>query len=272
MNVDFSKSQTGEGAVPVTQQDATHAVTTTVPMPVAVPRSKPTLSEVILPRINLVHSVGTLKDSFPVGAFVHNQELVLYTPPRINAKTQTVEQAGSPPLIVTFLDVRPVRYFENVKGGGRGMICDTEEQVRNVSGTTNFKEFQLKEKDGMKRFDLGSDCLLAIERPEMAADDGTVFVFAVGDKKYALALYNFKASAFTVIKQTINQWRLIGCLRDGLSTRSVALSSKLKPTPDRSSTYWCPAIVPHKETTPEFREWADSVLQAPQRETDDAGE
>lgn len=269
MEVDFSKSKTGEGAVPVTEQTSS-AVTTTAPMPLTT--RKPTLSEVILPRINLVANTGTLKDSFTPGSFVYNQDLTLYTPPHINAKTQTVERAGSPPLIVTFLQVRTVRFFEKVEGGARGMICDTEDQVRAAGGTTNYKEWELKAKDGMKRFDLGSDCLLAIERPEMAADDGTVFVFPVGDKKYALALYNMKASAFTVLKGTVNQWSLIGCLRDGLSTRSVALSSKLKPSPKGNSTYWCPVIVPHKETTPEFREWAASVLAAPQRETDDAAE
>lgn len=264
--IDFSKSNE-TSAVPVAEQQNT-AVVTTKPLPVALPDRQPTLAEVILPRLNLVHSVGLLKDSFDPGAYVYNQDIVLYSPPIINAKTQTVEQAGTPPLIVTFLDVRPVRYFENVKGGGRGMICDTEDQVRNVGGTTNFKEWELKAKDGMKRFDLGADCLLAIERPEVAADDGTVFTFPVNDTKYALALYNMKASAFTVLKSTVNQWRLIGCLRDGLSTRSVALSSRTKPTPDRSSTYWCPVLVPYQVTTPEFREWAQSVLQAPQRETE----
>lgn len=267
MNIDFS--HTGVGTVPLVEHSEGPQVAGPAGQTQAImPRPRPSLSEIILPRINLVHSVGTLKDSFPVGSFVHNQELVLYTAPQINARTQTVERAGSPPLIVTFLDVRPVRYFENVKGGGRGMICDTEDQVRQVGGTTNFKEWELKAKDGMKRFDFGSDCLLAIERPEMAADDGTVFVFPVGDKKYALALYNMKGSAFTVLKQTVNQWSLIGCLRDGLSTRSVALSAKLKPTPKRDSTYWCPVLVPSKETTPEFRDWAASVIATPTRDSD----
>lgn len=274
MNISFEKTGSNEGSVPVEVElgptgpsggDGNPGVSTQA---IARRDSRPTLAEVILPRLNLVHSVGLLKDSFPSGAYVFNQELILYTPPQINAKTQTVERAGTPPIITTFLDVRPMRFFQNVKGGGRGLICNTEEEVRAAGGTTVYAEWKLKEKDGILRFDPGCDCLLALERPECVADDGTTFVFEVGDKKYALALYNMKGSAFTSLKKSVNTARLLGCLRDGIAVHSWALSARLEPTPDKTSSYWKPVLTPAKKSTPEFLAWAQGVLAAPTRDSD----
>lgn len=274
MNISFEKTGSNEGSVPVEVElgptgpsggDGNPGVSTQA---IARRDSRPTLAEIVIPRLNLVHSVGNMKDSFNPGSWVYNQELVLFTAAQVNVKTQTVERAGTPPLIVTFLDTRPIRFFENVKGGGRGLICNTEEEVRAAGGTTVFSEWQLKSKDGMKRFDYGCDCLLAIERPEGVADDDTAFVFPVEDKKIALAMCNFKGSAFTVLKKSIQTARLLGCLRDGLSVYSWALSSRLEPTPDKSSTYWKPVLTPAKKSSPEFLTWAQGVLAAPTRDSD----
>lgn len=222
------------------------------------------LADVVVPRCHLVHSVGILKDSFQPGSYVYAQSTTLYTPPVINAKAQTIEKPGSPPLNVTFLDIRPKRYFEKVEGGGRGLILDTLEEVAAEGGTTNWKEFELKKKDGIKKFDEAQDCLLAIERPEMVADDDTIFVFDIGGRKYALAMYNFKGSAgFTPLKSTVLTHKLIGCLRDGISKHSYAFSSTLKPTPNGKNTYWCSVLVAQKANSPELLEFAKKVMNAP---------
>lgn len=285
MQIDFSKKADGSGAEPVKPVVQTQTVNTPAGDPVecknthtevaTVPAGGllmgdrlPTFSEIVLPRLNLVHSVGNMKDQFEPGSFVYDQRLVLFMAPVI--KQQKVESAGTPPLIITVLGLRPTRYFENVKGGGRGIICDTEDQVRAEGGTTNYQEWTLKAKDGMKRFDLGVDCLLAIERPECVEDNDTVFTFPVGNQKLALCLYNMKGSAHTILKKTVYTARSIGCLTKGYPSHSWALSSILKPTPDKSSTYWCPALVPHKKSSPEFLEFAASVLNAKQVDTPEA--
>lgn len=279
MQIDFSKNKDGSGAelvkspiievqtVVTPAGDLIACPTTNVPavresLPVGARQS--VLSEIILPRINLVHSVGILKDSFQPGSYVHAQQLTLYTPTTINAKTSTVEKAGSPPLVVTFLDLRPTRFFEKVPGGGRGLICDSLDEVARAGGTTDYKEFKLKEKDGMRRFDYAVDALLAIERPETVEDNDTVFVFEIDSKKYALCLCNFKGAAgYTELKATVQTHKLLGCLRKGLSTYSYALSSRLKPTPDGKSTYWASVLVANKPTTPALQEFVKSVLSAP---------
>jgi len=275
MQIDFSKKNDGSGAEPVTspvidvQTVVTPAAETAASVP-AVRESLPVanrqsmLSEIILPRINLVHSVGLLKDSFQPGSYVHAQQLTIYTPTVINAKTSTIEKAGSKPLIVTFLDLRPTRFFEKVPGGGRGIICDSLDEVARAGGTTDYKEFKLKEKDGMKKFDYAIDCLVAVERPEIVEDNDTVFVFEVDGKKYALCLINMKGAAgYTELKRTVLTDKLLGCLRKGLSSYNYALSSRPKPTPDGKSTYWASVLVPNKPTTPALLEFTKSVQNAP---------
>lgn len=279
-HIDFSKKS--EGSVPVsehapapTQGESNNVGGVGVPATtntgsLFVSDRKPGLTEIRLPRINLVASVGTLKDSFTPGSYVFNQRVTLYTPPLINTKTSTIERAGTPPLNVTYLAFRPMRWAQNVKGGARGLICNSEAEVVKAGGTTNFKEWQLKAKDGMLRFDPLEDCLIAIERPEICEDDDTVFVFPVDGKKYALAIYGMKGSAWTVLKDTVHSDRSIGCLRGGYETHSYALSARLDPTPDKTSTYWKPVLVPNKKNSPAFLEWAKSVLQAPHRDSEAA--
>lgn len=272
MNIDFSKTPDNESQ-PVEQGPTpapASAVATTTPSGGLVLGDKlPTFSEIILPRVNLVASVGGLKDSFIPGSFVYDQRVVLYTPAAVNAKTSKVEREGTPPVVITVLGFRPTRFVQNVKGGSRGIVCNTEAEVTAAGGTLDYREFKLKEKDGMLRFDYLAEALLAIERPESVKDDDTVFIFEADGKKYALALYAMKASAYTVAKRTLFPARSIGCLRAGYPTHSWNLSSVLEPTPDKSSTYWKPVLVPNSKSTPAFLALAASVLSAPTTDSPD---
>lgn len=273
-SINFSKANTP--AVPVTEQppEATQpanentAVATRAPSGLVLGDHLPSFSEIILPRVNLVASVGGLKDTFEPGSYVYDQRVILYTPPRITGGR--VEREGTPPVIVTVLGFRPTRFVENVKGGGRGLICNTEAEVTAAGGTLDYKEFKRKEKDGMLRFDYMAEALLAIERPAAVADDDIVFNFPADGIKYTLALYSMKASAFTVAKSTVFRHRSLGCLTGGYPTHSWALSSILAPTPDKSSTYWRPVLIPHKKSTPAFLDFAQSVIAAPQIDSPDA--
>lgn len=233
----------------------------------------PGISEIILPRINLVQSVGGLKDSFPQGAIVHNQTTVLFTPPAINVKTSTIERAGTAALVITVLSFRKTQYVEKVAGGGRGLLCNSEAEVRAAGGTLDYKEWKLKEKDGIKRFEYLATALVAIERPEIAADDDTIFVYPVDDKKYALALWGMKGSAYTrAAKAVFFTARNLGCLRAGYPAHCFNFTTRQEPTPDKTSTYWVPVCLPNRKNSPDFLAWVCTVLEAPKVEVpeDDA--
>lgn len=271
MNVDFSK--TGEGAVPVEQtapvENTNNAVAPAQQCSVPATHQPPPMSEIVLPRLNLVHSVGLLKDQHPVGSYVYNQSLLLTQAAIVNTKTGKTDREALPPLNVTFLQLRPIRFKEKVAGGGMGLVADSLDEVAQLGGTTNYKEAKLKEASGMKLFQYSRDCLLAIERPEHVADDETTFVFDVEGRKYALCLYTMRASAYNVLKKSVQTDEQIGCLRKGLSTYSYSLSCRLEPTPDKQSTYWLPTLVPNKPSTPAFLDFAKQVLERPKAEVSD---
>lgn len=277
MEISFSKST--EPAVPTTE----HVTPILDPPTGYVPAVRenslglsdhiPGISEIILPRINLVQGVGGLKDSFQVGAIVHNQTTVLYTPPVINVKNSTIEKAGTAPVVITVLSFRKTQFVEKVAGGGRGLLCNSEAEVRAAGGTLDYKEWVLKAKDGIKRFEYLATALIAIERPDICAEDDTIFVYPVDNKKYALALWGMKGSAYTrAAKAVFFTARNLGCLRAGYPAYSFNLTTRLEPTPDKVSTYIVPVALPNKKNSPEFLAWVCTVLEAPKVEApeDDA--
>jgi len=151
------------------------------------------------------------------------------------------------------------------------MLCTTEEQGRAAGGTLDYNEWRLKASSGMKRFEYMADALVAIQRPEIVADDDTIFVYPVEDKKFALAIWSLKGSAYTAAcKRVFFTARSMGCLRGGYPTYSYVVTTRSEPTPDKSSTYFVPVCLPSKKSSPEFLNWVATVLQAPQRDPEAA--
>ncbi len=153
----------------------------------------PEFKDIILPRLNLVQNIGGMTESFESGSLVFNQQVPIFIPGQVNAKTQTLERAATPPVIITVLGLKPVRFYEKTKWGGdagaaRGIIVDSEQAVRANGGTLDYNEWKLKEKDGMKRFEYGVDALVAIERPEICAANESDFTFEVEGRRIALAI------------------------------------------------------------------------------------
>ena len=231
----------------------------------------PGFADVILPRLNLVHALGDLKDSFPQGAVVFNQSILLFSPAVVNKATSTIIQSATAPVNITILGFpRPTRYVEKVEGGERGMLVDSEDAVRGVGGTTDYKEAQLKKASGMKYFQPLADMLVAVARPEIVADDDTVFTFPVGPYKYTLGLWACKATAYTAAcKSVLFPARRIGVLRDivengkvvrgGYPMHSYNLSTRLKKFPNGNETC-VPILTPREKSSPEFLEFAKAIL------------
>jgi hypothetical protein len=126
----------------------------------------PDFKDIILPRLNIVQGVGNLKDQFPQGAIVFNQSTVLFVPPDIDPQTGNVRRAATAPVGITVLGFRPSRFVEKIEGGGKGLIVNTEAEVRSNGGTLDYKEHKLKKASGMRLFQVLAEGLVAIERPE----------------------------------------------------------------------------------------------------------
>lgn len=232
----------------------------------------PQMQEIILPRINIVQGVGILKDSFPQGAIVHGQSTVIYEPTVVDKQTGNIKTKGTKPLIITILGFRETRFAEKVKGGARGLIVNTEAEVRANGGTLDYKEWELKEKDGMKRFEPLVDALVLIERPEHCADDDTVFTFPFNGKKYAISLWGMKGSAYNrAAKKVFFTQRAMGCLKaGGYPSWSFALTTKQDSF--AGNTYYVPVPVPFEKNSPEFLAWCQELLTCPTKESETAAE
>jgi len=280
MQVDF-----GKGAQPVTpvQTPAENAAVDaakpaqTSTLPAVVPPSPgvpaktgfvlgdqlPGFEDIILPRVNLVYDTGNLKDQFHPGSIVFRRTTVLFTPPDIDKATGVVRRAASAPAFVTVLGFRPTRYVEKpdvYSPGVSNLIVNTEEEVRAYGGTLDYKEYQLKKAAGMKRFEPLADAVVLLERPATAADDDTVFGFAVDGKKYALALWALKGTSYTSLaKGVFFTERRIGCLQKGYPTMNFSASTILKPYKSGNST-WIPVCVPRAKNTEAFLDFVRALL------------
>lgn len=220
----------------------------------------PDLSEIMLPRINIVQGIGGLKESFPEGALIFNQSIELFRPPTLN-KDGSTKDAGTKPVNLTVLGFRPTRFVEKIKGGGKGMIVNTEEDVRNAGGTLDFNEHKLKEASGMKRFEPLAEAMVAIQRPEHCTDDDTVFVYDVEGKKYALAIWGMKGVVYTAAaKGVFFTARQLGALRKGgYPSFNYNVTTKLKPF-GTGNKAWVPVCLTGTANSPAFLEFVQGII------------
>lgn len=237
------------------------------PRPVAAPSGLvlgdklPEFKDIILPRINLAQYIGTLKDSFAPGSIIFGQNTLLFEPPT-PAKGTAPAKPGLPPVNMVVLGFRPTRYVEKVVGGVRGLIVNTEAEVVAAGGTLDYNEHKLKKAAGIKLFQPMAEAVVAVEKPEHLKDDGTVFVYPVEGKKYAIALWAMKGTAYTAAaKRVFFTARSLGCLREGYPMYHFAVSSITNAFNEQ--VYWVPVCLPLKKTSPEFMAFVASVLNAP---------
>lgn len=227
----------------------------------------PSFKDVILPRLNIVYAVGELGKSFPAGAIVFNKEIVLYTPPIIDAQQGVITQAATPPVVLYVIGIVSERFSEKIQGGMGGEIVDSETEVRAVGGTIDYREWNLKKGEGMRRFEPLIDLLIAIEKPTHICDpDGATFGFPVGDTQVAIGFWGCKGVSYThAVKRVFNMHRLTGVLRGGYYTHSFKVSTRPeKFTIPNQGTFFAPVpvCVPKAKTTPEMLELIRSIVGA----------
>lgn len=281
MNVSFSKDG-GAGASPVpvievetkTEQVPTpvdgvtvESVTGACNVPAVVNRPSivsgddlPAFREIMMPRINIVQNIGTLKDTFSPGEIVLGQQTVLFVPPEIDGKTGNQTKPGTPPVIMTVLGITQKRFHEIVVGGMGGQIVNSEAEVRSAGGTLDWKEWDLKKSAGMKRFGPMVDLLMVIRRPEHIKNDGNVFGFDIDDGQYALALWSLQKTSYTEgYKKILAFNRLAGVLKNGYPTHSFAVSTREQSYPGNKLAH-VPVIIPNAKSTPAFADFVNAIV------------
>lgn len=221
----------------------------------------PSFDQIIVPRLNLVQSIGGLKDSYSPGSIVYGQQLCLYTPQRVNKATGHVDDPGTAPVTVVCLGFKPMRYVEKIAGGVRGLLVNSEAEVKANGGTTEWAEWNMKKASGLKLFQPMAEALMMVQRPEIVADDGSTFGYEVEGNKWALALWSLKGTAFTqAFKKTFATARAMGVLRGGYPTHVFSLATRLDTFSGTTNTAWVPVLLPLHKTPASLLEFAKSVL------------
>lgn len=270
-----------EGAAAVDVQTATTPATPTKPAPAAAPANTttavattgqsafklgdrlPGFKDVILPRLNLVHNTGELKDTFQPGAFVFDKSTVLFTPPIIDTKAGTIIKPGMKPVTIYVVGIVSERFSEKIEGGIGGEIVDTEADVRAAGGTINYKEWELKRDEGLRRFEELVELLLVIEKPEGVNDESSLFSFDVDNKKVTLGFWSCKGTTYThAVKTVFNRHRLMGVLKGGYYTHSFSLTSRVEVNKKKGFNYWIPVVVPKAPTSPAMLEFIRGIVNA----------
>lgn len=288
MKVNFGKTDGGAGESPapiINVESKTEPVPTLGPIgndgccggPVGVPAttrnagfisedSIPAFKDVMLPRLNLVHDIGALKDTFSPGELVWGQQTVVFTPPVINKQTGNVEKPGTAPLNITVLGEVQKRFHEIVVGGMGGMIVNTEAEVRAAGGTLDYTEWKMKQAAGMKRFGPLLDLLIVVRRPEHIVNDNTVFGFDVEGAQYALGLWSLSKTSYTEgFKKSLGIHRLTGVLKGkrseggGYPAHSFAVSTRLQPYQGGNKA-WVPVVIPATKSTAAFLEFVQQII------------
>lgn len=248
---------------PVSQQPTT-AVTRYNPV---VNDFIPSFGEMRLPRLNIVHGIGKMKENFTVGSLVYNQQFELYVP-------KQGKHEATPPVEIVILGWLPLRYAEKT-AEGRGMLVNTEEEVRMAGGTLDYREWMEKKELGIRRFEPLMEAVLLAKRPEFAKDDDANFPFAIDDQRYLLALYAMKGMAYNNAAKGLFTLRNVGCLRErGYPSYSFQVTVEWKATTgDRGS--FIPVFKPYQKTSEAFQKFAIELIngpQTPQSGTEDGAE
>ena len=228
----------------------------------------PDFKDIILPRINLVQNIGELKASFTSGCLVLGRQTVLFAPPASGADGKVVPATA--PVTLTVAGFKDTRYSEKVSGGVIGLTVDTEQEVLEAGGTLDYKEWDLKKASGMKLFQPLADALVVVERPDICADDDTVFTYEVAGKKYALALWAMKGTSYTeAAKRVFFTARAVGILRKGYPSYCFAVSTREKPYPNGNRA-WIPICNPIRQNDETLIAFVRSIIGGPEEEAQPA--
>jgi len=194
-------------------------------------------SEINLPKINLVQKVGGLSEQFEPGEIVLNKELVLPQPMRF-----------------AVVGMSKTQYVERVQGGEMGNLFNSVEEVVEAGGTVIYAKAQEADIPWYQRM---KRALILIEKHDDVEDEDS-FPYEHDGKKYAIAIWTMKGTAFTNAAKALLTARKIGCLKSGyLATYWNATTSIQQFGKNFAAV---PAVKSDGKTTEEFRAFAAEVF------------
>lgn len=222
------------------------------------------LGEIQIPTLNIVQGVGQLMETFDPGAIIYGKEHQLANPPSKNAKDGNKESTPVVELIV--IGFRPTRWAEKIAGGEQGRICNSEEYVYTIGGTTDYNEAYEAGKQVKAFFQPLATALVLVRAPEnfdpATVEDTFPFECAVEGKsvRYALASWHLRGTGFTNGAKPLKTERKLGKLKGGYTSRVVHFTTLLKHFGTNKA--YIPVLRIRDATTDEQRVLAREVLES----------
>jgi hypothetical protein len=221
--------------------------TTTVPTAAGV-EGEITMSDVKLPRINMVQKVGQLADTFHPGSILFEKQVIL-----TDGKTA--------------IDLTPIRlkkqYQQKVAwgedAGEQPQVFDTAEEVVANGGSLEYGDENYYAPIAHIQFAIklppGAELGEELEDAVGAVTD--LFPYEFNDERYALAIWTVGSSAFTALAKPILT-AATTILRNGLYTGHYAVGSEVRK--NARNSWYAPRVKFAGKHTPEaaafFREIA----------------
>lgn len=195
-------------------------------------------NETLVPRLNIVHGVGDLVDSFAQGSVVYNRETELQQPLKLTIfgyKKFWIQN------IKFNKEVKPVKYY-------------SLEDVVKSGGNVNDK---VKEDEDPNNFRPGLDTLLAIELPIEQADLPGSIDFE--DKFYARALWVIQKTTYNNVIRQLNFVNL-GLDKRGLSIASQSWTMRVERKQLTNNKVYLPKLTAGNLHKPEFVEFLRAIF------------
>lgn len=195
--------------------------------------------DIRLPRINLVQKTGKLGEAFAAGSFVFNKDILLSN--------------GSEPFDLVALRIRK-QYQEDLPydpDGPQPKVFNTSEEVRQAGGHFNFDE-----KKGYYK-EVAHILNIVGCPPKVTDEQRDYFMFEHAGVLYALAMWTVTGSGYTSVAKTLFT-AAAGHLRGGLQGGQWLVTAEKRS--NARNSWYTPVLRAAGKTTPEFQEFAASLL------------
>ena len=169
------------------------------------------LSDLRLPRLNLVQRTGDLPDKFAFGEFVLNKTCLIPKPLEFIALSIKKQ----------FQEKRPYGDTE------RGAVYDTAEELRAAGGVVGFGDYQYSELAHIFMLIKKDPSLDTMEDAEAVRD---LFMYEIAGELWAPVIYSVGRSAYTSLGKALLTARQF-TLRKGLYTGRWSMASSINKGP-----------------------------------------
>lgn len=204
------------------------------------------MSDIKLPRINLVQKVGTLADSFQPGQILFEKHAVL---------ADTKNSVDLTPLRIRKQYQRKVAWGEGASGEAPE-VYDTAAQVREAGGSLQFGDENYFQEIAHIEFAIKLPTGFLSQELKETAEIIDLFPYTHDNHPYAIAIWTVASSAYTALAKPIFT-HAASLLRNGLYTGHYNVSTEVKKSAKNS--WYAPKAVFAGKHTPEAAEFFKSI-------------